>query len=54
LQIFYFPWGWLFNIFGIPTAGNLVENWLPGLKKLETGEDGDLNNWLIEQFWIIN
>lgn len=35
---------------GIPTAGNLVENWLPGLKKLETGKDGDLNNWLIKQF----
>jgi len=35
---------------GIPTAGNLVENWLPRLKKLETGKDGDLNNWLIKQF----
>ncbi len=35
---------------GIPTAGSLVENWLPRLKKFETGKDGDLNNWLIKQF----
>lgn len=35
---------------GIPTADNLVENWLPRLKKLETGKDGNLNSWLIKQF----
>jgi Tfp pilus assembly protein PilF len=35
---------------GIPAAGALVKNWLPRLKKIKTGDEGNIEQWIREKF----
>jgi hypothetical protein len=35
---------------GIPAAGELVKNWLPRLKKIKTGNDENIEQWVNEEF----
>lgn len=35
---------------GIPAAGALVNNWLPRLKKIKTGDEGNIEQWIRDNF----
>ncbi len=35
---------------GIPSAGTLVKSWLPKLKRLKTGNDDKLDEWVKKEF----